>query len=131
MLVLFYICLDMRMNALLGGWFTIRGQYYLPCIIGQMFWLLFSVKQLLPRKISNVVITWLPGTFILLNFYALFGVVAKRCFGELDFVSLCNKAAAFQPINSYMLMSLCMLLAVFSLMLLAKLCLPAPSQCAD
>jgi len=119
--VSFYAGLDMRMNAVLGGWFTIRGQYYLPAIIGQMVWLVLSVDLVLPRTRTRLAMFWLSTAMIALNFYSLFGVLAPRCFGACDLIALCSRATLFQPINTATLLLFCTLFIVFSGLLLISL----------
>jgi hypothetical protein len=98
LLVLFYAALDMRLNAVLGGYFTIRGQYYLPAIIGQMLWLVFAIACKNKHALSYPATLLICAGMIVLNFYDLFGVVVAHSYGPGSVSSLCAQAALLQPV---------------------------------
>lgn len=119
-LVLFYAAVDMRVHAVLGGgWFTIRGQYYMPAIIGQALWVVSAIQWDRSTLRSNLVLTGLCVGAVLLNFYALLGVVTAHCFGVCDLPTLFTHVASVQPLSSAAVGSLFVGYVLLSVILLA------------
>ncbi|HEY9677242.1 MAG TPA: DUF2142 domain-containing protein [Drouetiella sp.] len=110
--MLFYAALDMRLNAVLGGWFSIRGQYYLAAIIGQ----LLSVVLLLNWKNRTILSTFaLTGALVAavwLNFYALIRVVSQYHYGSTVFSDIAAGASKLQPVSADLILNVMNLFGV-------------------
>lgn len=120
----FYACLDMIFNARLGGWFTLRGQYYLAPIIAQFGCLIASCQLFIPRK-SLMTLFITLCSMMALNFYTLLGVLGPRCFGSCCIRDMVARAALYQPVSAMaisILITLLFFCSAFFLLLVLVLC---------
>ncbi len=118
-IVLFYTAVDMRVNAVLGGgWFTVRGQYYMSAIVGQALWVVSAIQWNRSTLLSNLSLTVLSTGAVLLNFYALLGVVVTHCFGVCDLPELFIRVANVQPFNAGIISGLFVAYVLISILLL-------------
>ena len=97
--IFFYGAVDL-VNSFLGrGWFTIRGQYYLSTIVGQALWVVSAIQWKNSTLRSNLALVTLCFGAMLLNFYALIGVVTAHCYGVCDLTELFIRVANLQPVS--------------------------------
>lgn len=116
---LFYTAVDMRVYAVLGGgWFTIRGQYYLSAIIGQVLWIVSAIQWNHSTLRTNLVLMVLCAGAVLLNFHALIGVVTAHCYGVCDLPELFIRVANLQPFSAGTIGGLFYLYIFMSILLL-------------
>jgi GT2 family glycosyltransferase len=117
----FYSYLDFRLAQDLGGRFVVQGRYFLPPVVAQMAWLVLGLVQPVPDRLRRPWL-WLVGTgMVVLNLYALFGVIAPRYFGPGSLPQLLERAALLQTVTPGTLLSLCAAYATMSLLVVAIL----------
>ena len=94
---IFYLYIRYRMYYLHDGIFPLWPRYFLPAVIGQMVWLITGVVIILPVKLSRAGPFYLGTILIIIHFFALFHVIAKRIYGPLSLPHAFNASAYFQP----------------------------------
>jgi 4-amino-4-deoxy-L-arabinose transferase-like glycosyltransferase len=102
---LFYIYISFRFQHDAGKSYVLQGRYYLPPIAGQMACL--ACLLVTDTRRNRVIGGIAASSMILLNFYALFGVVAPAYYGPGGMGHWLAAAALFQPLPRVILAGIC------------------------
>lgn len=100
MAILFY-AIDYRMASLYGGWFAIRGQYYIPVAAAQMAWLVWGLVIWLRGRALVCVGGLLGAVFPFYNIWVLFGVVSPRYYDATGWWAQCGQIAQLWPVPAW------------------------------
>ena len=120
-LIAFYQYLDYRYVVDTGGHYGLRGQYFLPALLGQMLWLLFGLG-LLARGRWRAALVWaLSAGMIVTNLDALFGRVMPRYYGAAGLADAIRQIALLQPVSGATAWAVYLLLPLACLGLLVAL----------
>lgn len=117
----FYSYLDLRLTRDLGGRFDVQGRYFLPTVIAQMAWLTLGLIQPLPRRLRRLGMWSLGAGSVALNFYALFGVIVPRYYGEGGLLLQLERVAILQPVPATIVLALCAAYVTLGLLVVAVL----------
>lgn len=134
-LIALYCAIDLKNRLALGGPFGLRGQYYLAPVIGQMTWLMLSLKswRATPKPNALVAFSWnalswnarlwiLALLMIALNWFCLFAVVAPRYYGRASLPVLLERTTVLQPVSPLVLSLLCVVAVASSAMIALATC---------
>ncbi|HEY9713350.1 MAG TPA: hypothetical protein V6C72_07760, partial [Chroococcales cyanobacterium] len=96
--VLFYMSIHYYCVISTGGWFGVRGQYYLPAIITHMAWLVAVTGLIGNRNLRATTKISLFVGMIVLNLTS-FECTLSRFFGNVPFLTQLQHAALLQQIH--------------------------------
>ncbi|MEM6506890.1 MAG: hypothetical protein AAF711_15745 [Planctomycetota bacterium] len=100
LMALLLYAIDYRFASMIGGFFTVRAQYYIPVAAAQMLWMVWGLVGCFKASKRAWVASGLAAMLMAFNLFTLHRVLSPRYYGEISWWQQCERIADLWPLSA-------------------------------